>query len=50
MSVIFIFLLIAIPMFAAFGIEDWLDEKKGGTYGKVIIKSGRNGGKVGTRN
>lgn len=47
MSVIFIFLLIAIPTFAAFGIEDWLDEKKEIRMEKLLLSPEETAEKLG---
>lgn len=47
MSVIFIFLLIAIPMFAAFGIADWFDEKREVYMEKLLLSPEETAEKLG---
>lgn len=47
MSNIFIFFMIAIPIFAAFGIEEWFDEKKEARMEKLLLSPEETAEKLG---
>ena len=47
MNWIFIFFLMAIPIFATFGIEEWFDEKKEAHMEKLLLSPEETAEKLG---